>query len=160
MSQMDQWIEKEELGNCTIKWNWSHFDGNDPMSGEGKYNFTVVLPEDVAKILLERGWTGVKENDPYEEGDAPEWTLKIQVSDKFGLPPIYFIKSGRKIRVRNIADLADIRRDTCENLDVIISPSRWEQAGGRKGVSAYVAEMFVEIKESRFASKYADMEEV
>lgn len=159
MSQ-NQYIEKEELGDCTIKWSWSNFDGNDSMSGPGNYNFTVVLPEEAAKILLERGWTSVRQNEPYEEGDAPEWTMKIHISDRFGMPQVYFIKNGRKLRVRDIKDISDIRRDTCEKLDVIISPSKWEQPGGRSGVTAYVDEMWVVIRESRFAQQYADMEEV
>ena len=163
-SEKRQWIDDEELEDVKVKWNWSNFDGNDNLNGPGTYNFTVILTEEDAKTLLERGWTGVKENAPYEEGDPPEWTLKINISYKYEAPKIYLIKERsdgtvRKYRVTEQAELHDIRRDVTDQIDVIITPSRWVQ-GTRTGVTAYTKEMYVKIRESRFASKYGDIEEI
>lgn len=153
------WIDDEELEDVMVKWNWSHFDGRaDTFNDEGDHNFTIILPEETAKELLKRGWTGVKENEPYEEGDPPEWTLKVKISYRYEAPKIYLIKRGRKFRAEE-SDLRDIRRDSCSQIDVIITPSRWIN-GPRTGVTAYVKELYAEIKESRFADKYGDFEEV
>lgn len=153
------WIEEVELEDVVVKWNWSHFDGReDTFNNEGDHNFTIILPEATAKELLELGWTGIKENEPYEEGDPPEWTMKCKISDKFEMPRIFMIKNERKLRA-DMSDLRDIRRDTCEQLDVILTPSRWVN-GPRTGVTAYVKEMYAKVKQSRFADKYDDLQEI
>lgn len=159
MSEGQNWIDDVELEDVKVKWNWSHFDGRaDTMNDEGDHNFTIILPESTARDLIEAGWTGVKENAPYEEGDDPEWTLKIKISYRFEPPKIYLIKGDRKFRADE-RDLADIRRDTTEQIDVIFTPSRWVK-GSRTGVTAYAKELYAQVRESRFASKYADYEEI
>lgn len=160
MSEAKQeWIEEVELEDIAVKWNWSHFDGRaDTFNDEGDHNFTIILPEKTAKEMLELGWTGIKENEPYEEGDLPEWTLKAKISYKYEAPRVYLIKNGRKFRAEQ-DDLRDIRRDTCQQIDVILTPSRWVN-GPRTGVTAYVKELYAEVKQSRFADKYEDYEEV
>jgi hypothetical protein len=154
-----EWINDLELGDVDIKWNWSYFNGNDPFNGPGNYSFTIILPEENAKKMLEAGWTSVKENEPYEEGDPPEWTMKVKISYKYEAPKIFLIKNGRKMRVEDEKDLADIRRDSCDQIDVVITPSRWVQ-GGRTGVTAYVKELYAKVRESRFAQEYDDYESV
>lgn len=158
------WIEDVELENVEVKWNWSHFDGREEgLNAAGDHNFTVVLPESTAKELLELGWTGVKENEGYEEGDPPEWTLKVKISYRFEAPKVYLIKTHpdlgeRKLRAEE-SDLADIRRSSTERIDVIITPSRWVQ-GNRTGVTAYAKEMYAVVRESRFSARYMDMQEI
>lgn len=152
-----KWVEKVEIENVNVKWTWSHFDGRDPMSGDGNYNFTAILDREQAMALLEDGWP-VKEHDPYEEGDDPEFTLKLNISWKIEAPRVFLIKNDRKFRAEP-DDLADIRRDSTEQIDVIFKPSFWTREGGRSGVTAYVEEMYVKIRQSRFASKYDDFEE-
>lgn len=156
MSGERKWIDKVEIENANIKWAWSHFDGRDPMSGDGNYNFVVVLDETQAKQLLEDGWN-VKQNDPYEDGDDPEYTLTIKISYKIDPPRIFFLKNGRKFRVGE-DDLADIRRDSTEQIDVIFKPSFWEKPP-RSGITAYVEEMYVQVRQSRFGQKYEDYED-
>lgn len=153
------WIDEVELEDVKVKWNWSHFDGRaDTFNDEGDYNYTLILDEKTAADMLEAGWTGIKENPPYEEGDPPEWTLKVKISYKYEAPRIYLIKNNRKIRAEE-SDLRDIRRDTCLQMDVILTPSRWVN-GPRTGVTAYTKELYAEIKQSRFADKYEDYEEI
>lgn len=154
-----KWIDEVELEDVNVKWAWSNFDGNDNFEGAGHYNFTITLPESTAKEMLEAGWTGVKEQEPYEEGDLPEWTLKVKISYDREAPKVYLIKNGRKFRVHEARDLADIRRDSCDQIDVILTPSRWVQPG-RTGVTAYVKEMYAKVRESRFEEKYNDLEEL
>lgn len=158
MAEQQQWIDDVELEDVQIKWAFSHFDGRaDTFNDEGDHNFTIVLPESTALKLREEGWN-VKEREGYEEGDPPEWTLQVKISYRFEAPKIYLIKGERKFRAEQ-RDLADIRRDTCEQIDVIITPSRWVN-GNRTGITAYAKELYAKVRESRFASKYSDYEEV
>ena len=153
------WLNDLELEDAQIKWPFSHFDGRkDTFNDEGDHNFTVVLPEDMALELMAipDGWA-IKERDGREEGDPKEYTLKIKISYKYEQPQIYILKGNRRFRASE-EDLADIKRSTCERIDVIASPSRWVN-GDRTGVSAYVKEMYVQIRESRFAEMYSDYED-
>lgn len=158
MAEQRQWIEPIELENVNIKWGWSNFDGNDNLNGPGTYNFVAILPEQQARELQAMGFS-VKENPPYEEGDAAEFTMKINISDKFELPKIYFLMDGRKFQQEKLSDLSNIRRDTLEQLDVIFTPSFWERPNGESGVTAYLSELYAQIRPNRFWEKYKDYED-
>ena len=150
------WLNDLELENVEVKWPFSHFDGRkDTFNDEGDHNFTIILPEDQARNLLAipDGWT-IKEREGREEGDPIEYTMKIKISYKYEQPQVFILKGNKRFRAAE-EDLADIKRSTCERIDVIVSPSRWVN-GDRSGVTAYVKEMYVQIKESRFAEQYAD----
>lgn len=153
------WIDDLEIQNAQIKWAFSHFDGRaDTFNDEGDHNFTVIIEdEEMARRLMEEGWN-IRTNAGREEGDPDEYLLKVKISYKFEAPKIFLLKGQRKYRADEL-DLADIKRSTTEQIDVIITPSRWVQAN-RTGVSAYCKEMYAKVKESRFAAEYADYEEV
>jgi len=153
-----KWIDDVELEDIKIKWAFSHFDGReDTFNALGDHNFQVILPDDIAERLREEGWN-VRTMDGYEEGDPPEHLLKVKISYKYEPPKIYLIKGDRKLRADE-RDLADIRRDTCEQIDVIITPSRWV-AGGNSGITAFTKELYAKVMESRFSAKYAVFEEL
>lgn len=153
-----EWINDVEIENAQIKWAFSHFDGReDTFNAAGDYNFMIILPEDVAEKMAADGWN-IKVMDGYEEGDPPEHLLKVKISYKYEPPKIYLLKNGRKLRADE-RDLADIRRDTCEQIDVIITPSRWVH-GKNEGITAYTKELYAKIKVSRFAAAYDDYEEI
>lgn len=152
------WIEDLELEDVAVKWGFSHFDGRaDTYNEPGDHNFVIMLDEATATRAIEQGWA-VREKEGYEEGDPPEWHLKVKISYKFEPPRIFLIKGRRKFRAEQ-SDLADIRRDTCERLDVILTPSRWVN-GGNSGITAYVREMYATVKQSRFAERYSDLDDV
>lgn len=159
MAETDKkWIDDVELEDVRVKWAFSHFDGReDTFNNEGDHNFKIILPEETAMALADEGWA-IKTLPGYEEGDPPEYLLTIKISYKYEAPKIYLIKGNRKIRATQ-RDLADIRRDTCEQLDVIITPSRWVN-GPRSGISAYAKELYAKVRESRFSEKYSDYEEI
>lgn len=153
------WIDDLEIQNASIKWAFSHFDGReDTFNAEGDHNFTVIIDEEeTARRLMDEGWN-IRTNAGREEGDPDEYLLKVKISYKFEAPKIFLLKGQRKYRADEI-DLADIKRSTTEQIDVIISPSRWVRQG-TTGISAYCKEMYAKVKESRFAAEYADYEEV
>src|SRR6478735_6211020 len=102
-----KWIDDIELEDAQIKWNWSHFDGRaDTYNEEGEYNFTLLLPRQTAADMLEEGWN-VREREPYEEGDEPEFTLEVKISDKFGMPKMFLIKRGRRFPIEKLRELHD-----------------------------------------------------
>lgn len=162
MAKQDRkWIEDVELEDVQVKWAWSHFDGREDPSGlnqAGDHNFTITLPKETAEILAAEEWA-VKEYDGYEEGDPPEYTLKCKISYKYEAPRVFLLKGTRKIRADE-SDLADIKRSTCERIDVILTPSRWVRPNGETGITAYVKEMYAKVKQSRFSVMYEDYEEV
>jgi hypothetical protein len=154
-----KWIDDLEVENANIKWAFSHFDGReDTFNNEGDHNFTIIIDdEQEARRLMDEGWN-IRTMEGREEGDPPEYLLKVKISFRFSAPAIFFLKGERRYRADEV-DLVDIKRATCEQLDVIIQPSPWVH-GRDSGISAYVKEMYVKIKESRFAERYADYEEV
>jgi hypothetical protein len=152
------WIEDLEIEDAQIKWAWSHFNGlADDYNDEGDLNFQVIIPPEEAARLADIGWN-IRESDGLEEGDPPQYLLKCVISYRFEDPLIYLIKGSRKIRAKE-EDIPDIRRDTCERIDVIIKPSRWTRKD-RSGVSAYVKELYATVRESRFSERYAELDEV
>ena len=153
-----KWIDDIELENVQIKWAFSHFDGReDRFNSQGDHNFTMIIPEERVAELREEGWN-IREMAGYEEGDPPEFLLKAKISYKYEPPKIYLIKGNRRFRAEE-RDLADIRRDTCEQIDVILSPSRWVN-GNDSGITAYVKELYAKVRVSRFSEKYSEYEEI
>ena len=118
----------------------------------GNRNFCVVIDDpDQAKVLAEDGWN-VKILPPRNEDEEP--THYIQVTVRFdNFPPkIFLITNNSKTMLDEdmvgSIDFADLR-----NVDLIISPSRWE-VNGKVGVKAYLKTMYVTIEEDEFAKKY------
>jgi hypothetical protein len=169
------WINDLEIEDANIKWAWSHFNGAaDTFNTEGDRNFVVVLDPEDARALMEipDGWS-IKEYPGREEGDDPEFTIKIKISYRFEAPKIFFLKEKevvdpetgqttmklRKFRVENESELNDITRGTVKRIDFKASPSRWVR-NGEAGVTPYLSEMYVHMVESKIGSMYDDVEEV
>lgn len=152
------WIDDFEQEDANIKWAFSNFDGRQStFNDEGDHNFTLIIDEEKAHEMIAEGWN-VRRMEGREEGDPPEYLLKVKISYRFEAPAVFILKGSRRFRADQ-ADLQDIKRETVKQIDVIVSPKPWVH-GRDTGVSAYVKEMYVQINESRFAAKYADYETV
>lgn len=97
---------------------------------------------------------------PREEGEDPRYYIQVAVS--FGnIPPtVYMIPEGKKKKTKldeeaiDVLDFAEIR-----HVDLTIRPYNWVIQEGttneKRGVKAYLRNMYVVIEEDRFAEKYA-----
>lgn len=120
---------------------------------EGKYNhagdrnFCVLIDDDIAKELSDRGYT-VKYLKPREEGDKEQAYIKIKVSYRFTPPNVYLVSSNGKTRLteENI-DMADWI--TIKNADLIFNGSPYD-VNGKQGLSAYLKTLYIVIEEDEF----------
>lgn len=130
-----------------------NFSGKaDKFNAAGNRNFHVVLDPDTAMSLADDGWN-IKMREPREEGDEPFYHMQVAVRFENFPPKIVLVTKRNQIELNEdtvgMLDNADIA-----DIDLIISPSRWE-VNGKTGIKAYLKTMYVTIVEDRFADKYA-----
>jgi len=137
-----------------------NFTGKEgEMNREGDRNFGVILDEDVAADLFEKGMN-VKRLRPREEDEGDEGTPWLPVSLSFkGRPPnVFMITSRGRTRLGedevDLLDWADIA-----NVDLIVNPYHWT-VGAKTGVKAYAESVYVTVNEDELALKYGDIPEV
>ena len=123
---------------------------------EGFRTFSVVVDDpDMAQHLSEDGWN-IRILRPRNEDDTPRHILDVSINFNFWKKPeIYMICDGHKTKLDeedlNILDGADIITS-----DIVVRPRLWDD-GGTTRIKAYLQELYVTIRQSRFAAKYADM---
>jgi hypothetical protein len=124
----------------------------------GARNFGVILPPDVAEVMLRDGWN-VKYLKPHEDVEDEVEVPWLAVSVKYdkGRPPkIVLVTSRGRTNLDEdtieTLDWADIT-----NVDLIVRPYTWE-VNGRTGVKAYLQSMYVTIEEDELERKYGEMD--
>lgn len=144
-----------EIGMEDARIIFRNFRGEEQRyNPSGKRNFCVVIPEEMEEKLIADGWN-IKYLAPRDEDDRKTAYLQVAVSYDNYPPAVYMISNGRKTLLGpETIELLD--RAEIENVDLVISPYVWELSGG-SGVKAYLKEMYVTVRVSRFAEKYADM---
>lgn len=127
---------------------------------EGDRNFAVILPDDLAKTLIEDGWN-VKQMKTREDdapGEDPPYYLQVSVNFKGRPPRITMITSRGRTNLTEdeceMLDWADI-----QNVDMIVRPYEWT-VNGKSGIKAYLKSIFVTIQEDELELKYADLDDV
>lgn len=123
---------------------------------EGDRNFSVILNDEVAKLMLKDGWN-VKYLASRDEGDEDTPYIQVAVSYKNRPPHIVMITSTARTNLTEesveVLDYADIA--LC---DMIARAYEWE-VNGKTGIKAYLQSMFVTIEEDALQRKYAIQEE-
>lgn len=121
----------------------------------GDRNFSVILDDKTAQILLREGWN-VKTLDSREEGEPDTPYIPIAVGYKNRPPRIVMITSTGRTNLNEdsvgVLDWADIQ--TC---DLIARAYEWD-VNGKTGIKAYLQSMFVTIEEDELERKYAIMD--
>jgi hypothetical protein len=142
---------------------WRNFEGREEFNVSGNRNFTVVLPEVAALDMIKQGWN-VKSKAPREEGEETFYYMKVKVSHKFKPPRIYLVtkKYDPKIDAQKLMRtsldeeaLAILDQVEFDNVDIILSPSKWT-VRGESGVTAYLKTGFFfqhqDVLEERYAA--------
>lgn len=120
-----------------------------PNNPEGRRNFCVELPEDLAREMEEEGWN-VKWPQEGKKRTAPY--LPVAVSYENYPPKIFKITSkGSTLLTEDMVGALD--DDEFENVDIIIRPYRWN-VNRNSGIKAYVKSMYITIREDNLVQKY------
>lgn len=131
-----------------------NFSGKEGLfNREGERSFSVLLDEDIAKVMAQDGWN-VKWLKAIEPGDPDQAHLSVAVSYKKRPPRVVLITSKNRTtldeRTIGSLDYADIR-----TVDLIVVPSEWE-VNGKTGIKAYLKSIYVTIEEDELELKYAE----
>lgn len=125
---------------------------------EGKRNFGVLLPDDLAEQLKNDGWN-VKYLKPREDDPEQYRQPWLPVRVKFNpYPPIVVLinSKGKKRLDEETVDQLDW--SIIKYCDLIIRPYNYPAIKGRPaGVSAYLKAIYVTISEDELAERYADV---
>lgn len=155
-------MRQKITSNITIEGariGFRNFSGKEgQFNPAGKRNFCVFLDYTLAKELEKDGWN-VRWLTPRDDQEDEQGYLQVAVSYDNIPPKIVMITSGGKTILDEesigVLDWAEI-----EDLDIIIRPYNWILHEGTKnekrGVKAYVKNMYVQIKEDKFERKWAN----
>ena len=119
---------------------------------EGDRNFSVILDDKNAEIMLRDGWN-VKYLESREEGQPPTPYITIAVNFKQRPPRVVMITTGARTNLNqnsvDVLDWADIKK-----ADLIARGYDWI-VGDKTGTKAYLKSLFVTIEEDELERKYA-----
>lgn len=140
---------------------------NPPYNREGDRNFCCEFDVELGDLLKEEGWN-VKYHRDHDTDEPISAYINVSVNYKVGNPklrPKIYVISGSKKTLLNedtvgAVDGYDIVTNANGRMiaDIEIRPRAWEMNDGKKGIKAYLSEMYITINESKFAQKYADFE--
>lgn len=155
IARVEEKTGKLILENCRI--TYRNFRGaQGKFNHEGDRNFNVYIDDpDLANQMVQDGWNVrlrlADKNDPDSE---KSYLLKVNVSYKFRAPKVFMHSKGVATPLTeetvHLLDDADII-----GCSMVINPSKYENPQtGKKGLSAYLDSLHVEIEPDPFASKY------
>jgi hypothetical protein len=130
-----------------------NFEGKEGQyNRKGDRNFSVILPMDVAQVMLADGWN-VKFLAAREEGDEEAAYITVAVNFKNRPPRVVMLTSRARTNLDEdtveVLDWANI-----EKADLICRAYDWI-VGDKSGVKAYLQSLFVTIEEDALERKYA-----
>lgn len=130
-----------------------NFSGKEgPYNREGERDFSVFLPEDIAKAMLKDGWN-VKYLASRDEGEPDRPYVQVAVNFHNRPPRVVMITSTARTNLNEesvgVLDWADIQM-----CDLIARGYEWV-VNGKSGTKAYLQSMFVTIEEDALERKYA-----
>jgi len=124
---------------------------------EGDRNFCVIIPPDIAEMMIEDRWN-VKKLKDRQDGTPGDFYIQVSVGYKNRPPNIFLISSKGRVRLGQheveILDWVDIAK-----ADILINPYRWK-VNGNEGVKAYVKSLAITMNEDALELKYSTVPEV
>ena len=130
-----------------------NFSGEESdYNAAGSRNFAIKLAPNDADALRNDGWN-IKTWDP-GEGEEPVHYLPVSIRFNPFPPKVYMIPGNGKPVMLDESTIGLLDDAEFENVDISITPYNWQLKNGSSGIKAYVKEMYVTIRESRFAQKY------
>lgn len=120
-------------------------------NAEGERNFSVILPEDLAKKMIAQGWR-VKQLKPREDGEEGDYHIKVKVNYKTGRPPRCVLISSQNKNDLGEDEITIFDQIDIKVADLIINGYWSDMAGG--GYGAYLKTIFVTINEDELEQKY------
>lgn len=130
-----------------------NFSGKEGQyNAEGDRNFSVILDDKIAEVMLRDGWN-VKYLQARDEDDTPTPYIQIAVNFKNRPPRVVMITSTSRTNLDassvDVLDWAEI-----QTADLIARAYNWE-VNGKTGIKAYLQSLFVTIEEDALERKYA-----
>ena len=133
---------------------WLNFSGREGRyNPEGKRNFNILLPQDVADQMRADGFN-VKEKLARDENEEVGYTMKVNVNMKSFNPPTVLLKNNHG--VRELTEDSVCQLDTAIIMDsrIMVVPHHYEDF-----TTAYLKELEATVYESPLDSKYLDEED-
>lgn len=129
-------------------------DRFDPKGG--KVTFSVVLEVDEGERMKADGWN-IKFREPYEEGDPPIATLKVNVKyGGKGRPPRVVLLTQRGKTDLDEGTIGSLDWADIIKADMMIRAWHYD-INGSQGVAAYLTSLWVTINEDPLEAKYSDV---
>lgn len=122
---------------------------------EGVRNFSVMLGEETALYLLEKGWN-VKKLERREEDEQQLYHLKVAVNFANRPPRCWLISAGGRTMIGDgMVGMFDKLESV--KVDLTISAYDWQLDTGASGRKAYLQSMFFHMYEDELELEYADI---
>ena len=122
---------------------------------EGNRGFSIVLTQDEANDLLERGYN-VRIRQAQDNPDDTFCFLPVTVNYN-NIPPRIYRVTAEKMTLLTEANVGVIDTSDIVNVNLTVNARYWE-INGKHGIKPYVNVMYVEVEEDSFANRYSDRE--
>lgn len=126
----------------------------------GVRTFDLVLTEDEATHLRDKGWTSVKPlKDRFDDDNRQIYTMKVSVSYEHKPPRCWLItEGGTKRNLLNEDLVKTYDQVELEKCDLTITGYDWE-VSGESGRKAYLKSMYAWMLEDELDLEYANIPE-
>ena len=142
-----------------------NFEGREekPYNPKGVRNFTVILDNQTAHVLLNDNWNvkfpkGKDPDDPETSGFLP---ISVSYSNPRYIPKIiqvtYDANGKPKKTPLNESTIVNIDSAEIQDINLVIHPRIWE-VNGASGVKAFLKTMYFTLVKDPFEDKYGSFE--
>lgn len=133
---------------------WRNFSGTESdYNRAGDRNFTISIPEDLAKQMMADGWD-IHVREPENKDYDTEYTLKVSLKYNFRPPLVYFVTDGRKRQVSE-DEVGALDRAYIDGADLLLRQYNWTYHN-KSGVKACLVIGYFHLVDSDYEDPFAD----